>query len=103
MNIVAEVEAEESALDRVDGAEDTSRQQFVGKLDVELVLQSKHQVDARMRRHPRVVQVGTLRKLREIHAEATVIANDLLDPRVDGLDKRRRRHDSTAASATARA
>jgi len=31
MNIVAEVEAEESALDRVDGAEDTSRQQFVGK------------------------------------------------------------------------
>ena len=48
-----------------------------GKLDVELRLETEHQVDARMRGHPGLEEVGVVVERRDIHGQMAVLADDL--------------------------
>ncbi len=55
------------------------REHAVGKLDVEMVLEREHHVDARVGAQARLVEVGVRRKRAHVDRQAAVVVDDLAD------------------------
>ncbi len=66
-------------LDRRDALEHAALEHPVGELDVEVILERQHHVDARVRGHSRVVEVGVRREHGRIDGKASVVGEDLSD------------------------
>ncbi len=51
----------------------------VGELDVEVVLEREHHVDARMGAHTRLVEIGVGRERLDVDRQASMVVDDLAD------------------------
>ena len=69
----------DGAGDRRDALEDAAREHAIGELDVERVLEREHHVDARVRGHARLVEVGVVGERVDVDGQAGVVAEDLAD------------------------
>ena len=67
----------EGLRDRGDALEDAALEHRVRELDVEAVLEGEHQVDARVRGHARLVEVGVVAQRVDVHGQAAMFLDDL--------------------------
>src|SRR4029079_18221793 len=66
----------EGGRDRGYALEDATTKHAIGKFNVECPLEGQHYVHARVRGHPRFIEIAVVLQGRDVHGEATMFLQD---------------------------